>query len=134
MKTGTVITSGSHFHAYIDPVLSCGPDQFLKSSGASNPSVEKEKIPLAQKTDSTFSLIAAIYPNPNDGKFNLQLENFVAGETATITIYNSLGVIVYENATANLRSSIDISTQASGLYFIKVQSGGKVYAGKVVKQ
>ncbi len=68
-----------------------------------------------------------IFPNPNNGKFSLNIASAVAS-TAAITVYNALGVIVYsENdvkIAGKLHKSIDLSDLAKGVYRLKVEGNG----------
>jgi len=62
--------------------------------------------------------IVNIYPNPGDG--TIQLDWKTEQKPSTITIYNSMGTIIYENS--QLPSQIDLKSQASGIYIIKIVS------------
>lgn len=57
-----------------------------------------------------------IYPNPNNGKFTLNLlEN-----QNVVRIFNSLGQVVYENVNATATENIDISDMSAGIYLINI--------------
>ena len=50
-------------------------------------------------------------------------------------MYNSLGSLVYKQEIINQENSIELSNEASGLYFVKVMSENKIVGmGKIVKQ
>ncbi len=76
-----------------------------------------------------------IYPNPMGDQFTIHNSRFAMGATATITIYNLLGVVV-QSEIQNQRPemSVDVSALASGVYFLKVNVGNKDYFRKVVKE
>lgn len=57
-----------------------------------------------------------VYPNPNDGKFVLNL----AENQKVVTIYNSLGQTVYENDNASQIQNIDLSGIEPGVYLVKI--------------
>jgi len=65
-----------------------------------------------------------IYPNPVVDKLNIR-----AGEdnTAHITIYNKAGATVYDNSNASYGPfsplSIDMTSLAGGVYYVKIDSG-----------
>ena len=78
---------------------------------------------------STFS----IYPNPNNGLFNVMVRN--ATNNSTIEIYNSIGTLVYKQEGKNELNSIDLTDKANGLYFVKVLGDNQIITSqKIIKQ
>ncbi len=75
-----------------------------------------------------------MYPNPNHGKFSVNLGNDIQGE-AHITVYNALGMQVYQTtskqSTADSIVDIDLNQPASGIYFVSVECSGVVTMAKV---
>jgi PKD repeat protein len=72
-----------------------------------------------------------VYPNPTDGKFELELNSSGA---ISIKVYNMLGVLVYEedtNAPGKYTKSIDLTGMEDGIYFISIQTDNKVYGKKL---
>jgi hypothetical protein len=84
-------------------------------------------IPI-QKTDLEQLNVS---PNPNLGKFNLEIPN----GASDIHIFNSQGLIVFEenlvDVTKNSKRCFDFSSFKKGLYFITLTADGKEYCGKV---
>lgn len=78
--------------------------------------------------DFTFN----IYPNPTNGKFNIDFEE---SSVQQITVTDALGKIVLENKTdANSTNAcLDLSEYPSGVYFIKINAGEKTIMKKIVK-
>ncbi len=76
-----------------------------------------------------------IFPNPNTGVFNLEISSLNA-ENLDITIYNNIGVLVYESRNleikGNYSSKIDLSDFSSGLYFINLSKDGDNYSEKII--
>ncbi|HXB40400.1 MAG TPA: T9SS type A sorting domain-containing protein [Bacteroidia bacterium] len=70
-----------------------------------------------------------IYPNPSSGIINFETTEM----PKAVTIYNSLGELVYEIKKPLMTEQIDISGQRPGVYFckIKLQSGERVF--KIIK-
>ncbi|HTB06000.1 MAG TPA: T9SS type A sorting domain-containing protein [Bacteroidia bacterium] len=76
---------------------------------------------------------AKLFPNPNNGKFTIQLSE-VYGKP-TIEIYNVLGEKVYQQfSIPNSQFSIDLTNQPAGIYFYRVitESGSLISSGKVI--
>lgn len=75
------------------------------------------------------------YPNPNSGKFNLTFTLPEKGDTE-ITILNIDGKIVYKESLPNFSNTydkeIDISKNAKGVYFVKVEQGKHAQVKKIV--
>lgn len=63
--------------------------------------------------------LAEMYPNPANDKFTVQLSKW---EDAIITIYNTLGKIVYQEAVKSKKTSIDSSTYPKGVYLVSIQN------------
>ncbi len=57
-----------------------------------------------------------IYPNPNNGRFVLNLDD----NQNVVKIFNSLGQMVYENENAPQNLNVDISEKGSGIYLINI--------------
>jgi len=76
-------------------------------------------------TETTRFPYVDIYPNPNNGKFNLILEN-IMWDDIRITVANTAGIII-RDFNLNLQSEmnnqeIDLGNIAKGFYFIHLQS------------
>ncbi len=78
-----------------------------------------------------------IFPNPNDGLFNLMFELPNRGQTS-IRIFNSVGKLVYQNDLQQFsgvfKDRIDISGRAKGFYFLAINQDGKSITKKVALQ
>jgi uncharacterized repeat protein (TIGR03803 family) len=71
-----------------------------------------------------------IYPNPNNGQFTVKLNNNQIGNT--LEIYNVLGEKIYQSVLSNSQSSINLSSQPAGLYFVYLKSCEGVEVTKVM--
>jgi hypothetical protein len=79
-----------------------------------------------------FSENVSIFPNPTSGTF--QLNVYGGEETLSVMIYDLSGKVIYtENAKggAVYNKEIDLSKYASGVYYVKVQSGNNIAVKKV---
>jgi hypothetical protein len=76
-----------------------------------------------------------IYPNPNNGRFVVDIRLRDEVNTYTVSVVNALGKTVFEQEyTAQQYTSdyVDISTLAAGVYFVSVTQGRERNAGRVV--
>jgi hypothetical protein len=75
-------------------------------------------------------------PNPTSGSFKLS----IAGneQMVSLRVLNSIGKTVFEQENVQLNGSfstmIDLSSQASGLYYIQIKGSDNTYFRKVVLQ
>lgn len=76
-----------------------------------------------------------MYPNPNDGKFNLNF-NLKNKADAEVTVYNMEGKQVYNeklpNFSGDYNKAIDISSNSKGVYFVKIEQGKHSQVKKIV--
>ena len=63
------------------------------------------------------NVISAVYPNPTKGVVRIEAENI-----KNVSVYNSLGQIIFENAANGDAFEYDFSGQEAGVYFIKVET------------
>jgi hypothetical protein len=73
-----------------------------------------------------------VCPNPNDGKFRLNIDNL--SSKVSLEIYTILGERVYLSAINEKQTIIDISSLSKGIYFVKVVNGTSERIKKMVIQ
>ncbi|GAB4341362.1 MAG: hypothetical protein OHK0038_21070 [Flammeovirgaceae bacterium] len=85
--------------------------------------------------EETLQTSVSLYPNPNNGNFELNLGNRLKGKI-TLYVINSTGVIVAnEELDAHTQShSMNYPTLPSGVYFLKVQSEKETIMLRMTKQ
>jgi len=75
-----------------------------------------------------------LYPNPSDGKFNLNFNLKNIGD-AEVTVYDMQGKQVYNeklpNFSGEYNKPIDISSNAKGIYFVKIEQGKHTQVKKI---
>ncbi len=97
-------------------------------------------LPVEKSTDYVTDRIIApvtgirklvkVYPNPNTGRFTLELSNFE--NCVDISLYNTLGARVFQSATNLSNYDIDLPGIQKGIYFIKVTNGKDQITKKMV--
>lgn len=76
-----------------------------------------------------------VYPNPNQGSFNLSFESTVSKD-AKVEVLDLYGRTVYvqelENINGTVNQRIDLGDQAAGTYFLRVISGDQVMTRRII--
>ena len=73
-----------------------------------------------------------VFPNPNNGKFQLKLMN---QKSVTLEITDILGNTILKSEIKNETIDFDLSGQSDGIYFVKtIDSKGSFVVKKIVKQ
>ncbi len=88
----------------------------------------------AQAQANPASLL--VYPNPNDGQFQVIVNS--TAKNKQIEVYNTLGQLIQAvELDDNLQSqsvSLNLSEQATGVYFIVLKDSNGLCSKKVIKQ
>lgn len=79
---------------------------------------------INQLTNSVSEL--NVYPNP----FNNKLTIISNDTNQSILIYNALGSVIYSSTIQNTKTEINLSNQATGIYYIKIGTATK----KIIKE
>jgi hypothetical protein len=74
------------------------------------------------------------YPNPTSGLLYVSFNNLAKQEVGKITVVNILGEIVAEIKPEELlmNEAINLTSQASGMYFIHTAVGETIYIDKII--
>ena len=76
-----------------------------------------------------------VYPNPNNGLFNLSIQN-IDSQNAVLTIYNLVGELIQETTCQTIDGAINQEIQlqdvSDGVYFLKVNARNKLFTKKLV--
>jgi hypothetical protein len=85
--------------------------------------------------DSHSSSAINIYPVPNDGQFNVSITT-ASNESFSISVYNSLGVKIYEETKVEVNGSlqkvIDLRPVPNGVYTVIFENSQKQVVKKIV--
>lgn len=79
-----------------------------------------------KKSTTALNSEIKLYPNPNNGQFQLDF----AGENADITVFDSLGKSILTKKVAS-QEVIDLGNAQKGIYIIQIKSGNTTVSKKV---
>ncbi|MEW6774489.1 MAG: T9SS type A sorting domain-containing protein [Bacteroidota bacterium] len=74
-----------------------------------------------------------IYPNPNNGHFNMII-SALNGQEAYLEITDMSGRIILKLSSTEQITPIDIENISSGIYFYSITVGNAIKKGKVIKE
>ncbi len=72
-----------------------------------------------QETQQSVSFDGLVYPNPNNGNFNVSLPAGV-NQIATIEIFNAAGSIIHKQELDQVNTKIELSNVVKGVYFYRL--------------
>ena len=81
--------------------------------------------------DNTKNNTIKFFPNPNNGKFNVEIDNNQAN--SLIEVYNIIGNLVFIQNSDDIKTTIDIKDQPQGIYLVKITVDNQVFNEKVIK-
>ena len=83
----------------------------------------------------------ALYPNPSQGSFTVEVPGAWTGGELRLEVYNTLGQAVYTHVSTTseqgVPETIGVSlpqTAAAGTYLVRVTAGGNTYSDRLVVQ
>lgn len=79
-----------------------------------------QEISLFSNVVNSTALL--VNPNPNNGTFNIEIENAQNDKLVNILILNISGQVVYENKQFNLQDEIQISNLPNGIYVAAIKN------------
>jgi hypothetical protein len=126
--------SGSYVHAHITTTGTfCNPDPAPSIVQAPPPiekSIEFKTLNEALQTASGEKQIK-LYPNPNNGRFTLQLQNF--DSRTEVLVVNLLGKTMHKTSIFNIEHiEIDMLNAPRGIYHVIVNDGRKIETAKMI--
>ena len=87
--------------------------------------------------DKAVEFRAALYPNPNDGKFTMVVYSGLSGRI-TYSVISSLGETVMEGimdeTDGRYEKEADLKNVTGGIYFVRFSDGYRNYMTKFVKR
>lgn len=75
-----------------------------------------------------------IYPNPTDGLVHIDLQGDSGTAPFRATLSTQNGTIIHDRMVESSSESLDISSQASGVYILVLTSGNERHVWKIIKR
>jgi hypothetical protein len=101
------------------------------SSAVSNPI----SVVMTGVRDLSNTLPVLLYPNPNNGRFTLQIDG-VESQEVDLSVVNALGVTIFERqgvaVSENYKEVIDLSSSPAGIYWVKLTNKYSRVVKKVI--
>ncbi|AWM13442.1 hypothetical protein DI487_05925 [Flavobacterium sediminis] len=91
-----------------------------------------EYVPVLA-TESFESNDFVLYPNPNNGSFNLQLT--AVSDEVSVNVYDMRGRLILNKefqANGLVNEAIQLNNAQSGIYLVTIQDGGRKVTKKIV--
>ncbi|MFZ4522924.1 MAG: M14 family zinc carboxypeptidase [Bacteroidales bacterium] len=111
----------------------------INNINVSNRSATKLDVqlrPLTYDTQDKSINSVIVYPNPSDGHFRVILPENPINPSCSIQILNAMGSVVYssevERYSMNSTMEIEVPGLANGFYFLKFNSGYKIFLDKLI--
>ena len=83
----------------------------------------------------------ALYPNPSEGAFAVDVPGTLTGGAIRLEVFNTIGQAVYTHyvteTTAGIPETITVSlpsATAAGTYLVRVQAGNQTFAERMIVQ
>jgi plastocyanin len=85
---------------------------------------------------NTLTANVSVYPNPSNGKFQVDLTDAQFSHDYTVEIYNARGQKVFSTSQNSQQTNInmDLSAYPAGIYFVKLFEGDLLYNRKILIQ
>jgi len=75
-----------------------------------------------------------ISPNPTHGEFTISMYGFSLSSKTEMSLYNSIGVLVWKEEYFKLHKVVDMDDCEDGLYFLNIINGETREIWKIIKE
>ncbi|MFT5617725.1 MAG: PKD repeat protein [Arenicella sp.] len=92
-----------------------------------------DNVNIKARNDISSNSDLIVSPNPNDGNFSISLTNFTDFSDATLTVFNHLGIEVYNAFSEKFNAAlISLPTLKNGIYIVRVETASKTHTKRIV--
>jgi len=101
--------------------------------------LNRQNAPAAHAIASSYNDRVAgkdfrIHPNPTHGALSLEIIGYEASDNGRYTVVSTGGQIIVNQKIASAISSLDISSQANGIYILHIVLNGQERTWKIIKK
>lgn len=109
---------------------------YTDSLGCSGVDTLTMTVDLCLGMNATAAIDMQVYPNPNNGQFEIVFGDAIGNATMTITDLQGRIVSAEQlnGINAGSRKSVDVSSNADGVYILTIVSGTQVSTGRITIQ
>lgn len=84
--------------------------------------------------NSSESSRIMISPNPTHGEFVISMHGLDLNSKYEISLYNSIGVLVWKEECSEIQKTVDINDCVDGFYFLNIINGETKEIWKIIKE
>lgn len=110
---------------------------FVYHGGAGSAGLLATNAEMESIIDEPASAAVKVYPNPVVNNLSVQLQGLDSQAPTYLQVINVNGIIVQSLKVGNIENyqqSLDVSSLTSGIYFVIIRNGSKVFREKIIKQ
>lgn len=93
-----------------------------------------EEQPDEEYVDQLSGIDFSIYPNPTQGRLVVKMSSLPEGEKMFLTLFDANGRRILTKDPLDTINELDIQTQPSGIYILRIGIGKTSISWKVIKQ
>jgi hypothetical protein len=75
-----------------------------------------------------------IYPNPTKGMLAVEVDNLEGDVKGEFSIHNAAGSLIKKQKTVSGKATFDLTSQPTGVYFLRIRLGDEVNTWKIIKE
>ena len=94
--------------------------------------IEKRVIAEVQEIETYEDV--SVYPNPNNGKFTVIVQDYIKQGAAYYEIYDVHGMMLLSGKLHENETEVDVGTVSAGVYLLRIKSGDDVISKIIVIQ
>lgn len=115
------LTVGAHYYV-------CTPH----AAGGMKAMITVEAVTGVEQND--LDAVISVFPNPSNGQVQVDASQLDLSENNTLAVYSSQGEKISETIITTTQSTIDLSNQSKGIYFIRISNKNGVVSKQVTIQ
>jgi hypothetical protein len=122
------------YRIYADMVIPCESTRAIRNKSVSNSSGNLLPVFTTLKETNVINEIEfKVFPNPNNGLFNITLNNTQGNQHCMLAVYDVIGNKVYETQLANKSAvALDLTGLSNGVYHLQLMSENKQTNKRIV--